>query len=66
MSVAQSETKESRAVCERCDRESDQMITFTAPDNSKRYVCWNCLYRDEKRINVSARWSRPRRGGVRS
>lgn len=48
-------------VCERCDRESRYLIKLVAPDNSVHYVCWNCLYRTEKRINVSPRFKRARR-----
>ena len=48
-------------VCERCDHESQRLTKLLAPDNSAHYVCWNCLYRTEKHINVSHRWKRARR-----
>ena len=49
-------------ICERCDRESAHMTELKAPDNRVQRVCWSCLYRTEKRINVSQRWQRARRG----
>ncbi|HEX8177970.1 MAG TPA: hypothetical protein VF525_00360 [Pyrinomonadaceae bacterium] len=49
-------------VCERCDRESQYLIKQLAADNSVHYVCWDCLRREEKRINVSSRFKRGRRG----
>jgi len=48
-------------VCDRCDRESDRLIRQLAPDNTVRYVCWDCLRREEKRVNVSRRFKRARR-----
>ncbi|HKP72927.1 MAG TPA: hypothetical protein VJT82_08320 [Pyrinomonadaceae bacterium] len=50
------------AVCERCDKESTRTIELTAPGGRVERVCWSCLYRQEKRINVSERWRRGRRG----
>lgn len=47
--------------CERCERESRHMIKLTEPDNTFHYVCWNCLYREEKHINVNRSWKRERR-----
>lgn len=47
--------------CEKCDRETRQVIKLTAPDNSVRYVCWSCFSRGEKRINVREDWRRQRR-----
>lgn len=44
--------------CESCDRESRHLAKLTAPDNSVRYVCWSCLYRQEKRVNVKETWKR--------
>ncbi len=54
--------EEAAGVCERCDRESRHLIRQVAPDNSVSYVCWDCLRRQEKRINVSSRFKRGRRG----
>jgi hypothetical protein len=48
-------------VCERCDRESQHLIRQLAPDNSVHYVCWDCLRRTEKRVNLSPRFKRTRR-----
>ena len=48
-------------VCERCDRESEHLIKQLAPDNSAHYVCWDCLRREEKRVNVQPRFKRDRR-----
>jgi hypothetical protein len=45
-------------VCERCDRESQHMIKLLARDNTAHYVCWDCLRREEKHINVSRRFKR--------
>lgn len=56
------ETQESAAgVCERCDRESRHLIKLLEPNNSVHYVCWDCVRRAEKRVNVSSRWQRDRR-----
>jgi hypothetical protein len=49
-------------ICERCDKENAHMTKLTAPDNRVQHVCWSCLYRTEKRINVSRQWQRARRG----
>ena len=48
-------------VCDRCDRESEHLIRKLAPDNTVQYVCWDCLRREEKRVNVSRRFKRDRR-----
>ncbi len=48
-------------VCERCERESQHLIKLIAPDNTAHHVCWDCLRREEKRINVSPRFKRARR-----
>ncbi len=49
-------------ICERCDKESAHMAELRDADNRTHYVCWTCLYRTEKRINVNRRWQRSRRG----
>ena len=49
------------SVCERCDRESRHLHKLLAADNSVHYVCWDCLRRQEKHINVSTRFKRARR-----
>ncbi len=55
------EQEQTPQVCARCDRESQHLIKQLAPDNSARYVCWDCLRREEKRVNVSPRFRRARR-----
>jgi hypothetical protein len=47
--------------CEKCDRETPQLIKLTAPDNSASYVCWSCFARGEKRFNLRDSWRRERR-----
>jgi transcription elongation factor Elf1 len=56
------EESKTPVICERCDRESAHMAELKEPDNRVHHVCWSCLYRTEKRINVSQRWQRARRG----
>jgi len=58
---AQTPAADTSIVCELCDRESAHMITLTEPDNSTHYICWDCLRRSEKGINVNRRWKRERR-----
>jgi len=58
--MATTEEKDAR-VCERCERESAHMIMLTERDNSFHYVCWDCLRREEKHININRRWKRERR-----
>jgi ribosome-binding protein aMBF1 (putative translation factor) len=53
---------ETARVCERCDRESRHLTKWLDPDGSEHYVCWSCLQRTEKRVNLSQRWKRERRG----
>lgn len=43
--------------CERCHRESRHLIRFTQ-GNTPHYVCSDCLYREDKRINLKADWRR--------
>jgi len=47
--------------CERCDTESQHFIKFIGTDNQPHYVCWSCLSREEKRINLKETWKRGRR-----
>ena len=49
-------------ICERCDKESAHMTEVRDADDRVHHVCWTCLYRTEKRINVNQRWQRSRRG----
>jgi hypothetical protein len=48
--------------CDRCDRESRHLTRWLDPDGSVRHLCWSCLQRSEKRVNVNQRWKRERRG----
>ena len=48
-------------ICERCDKESERLTESREADDRVRRVCWSCLYRTEKRINVNQRWQRSRR-----
>jgi hypothetical protein len=52
--------KNSSNYCERCDQESKHLIKFVGADNLPHYVCWSCLHREEKRVNLKETW---RRGG---
>ncbi|HEY0083174.1 MAG TPA: hypothetical protein VGB61_10315 [Pyrinomonadaceae bacterium] len=49
-------------ICERCDKESPHMSESREADDRTRHVCWSCLHREEKRINLNRRWQRSRRG----
>ncbi|HLL15185.1 MAG TPA: hypothetical protein VK388_08980 [Pyrinomonadaceae bacterium] len=49
-------------ICERCDKESAHMAELREADDRVHHVCWSCLYRTEKRVNVNRRWQRTRRG----
>jgi hypothetical protein len=49
-------------ICERCDKESAHMTEVRDADDRVHHICWTCLYRTEKRINVNRRWQRSRRG----
>jgi hypothetical protein len=52
-------------VCERCDRETQRLTRWLDPDGTEHYVCWSCLQRREKRVNVSGTWKRGRREGAK-
>jgi hypothetical protein len=60
--MAKSETAladgEAAVVCEVCDRESRHLSRWLDPDGSVHLVCWSCLQRREKRVNVNQRWKR--------
>ena len=49
--------------CERCDQETERLIKFVGPDNSPHHVCWSCLAREEKKVNLKGTWKRGRRAG---
>ena len=50
--------EKTKARCERCDAETERMIKFVGPDNSPQYICWSCLMREEKGVNLKATWKR--------
>jgi hypothetical protein len=52
----QEEAKPNR--CERCDAETERLIKYVGPDNSLQYVCWPCVTRGEKRVNLKESWKR--------
>ncbi|MDT7603602.1 MAG: hypothetical protein QOF61_1599 [Acidobacteriota bacterium] len=52
---------EAAVVCEVCDRESRHLTAWLDPDSSVHQVCWSCLERREKRVNLNQRWKRGRR-----
>ena len=57
-----SEREEKAAgLCERCDRETTRLVKQLDADGSVHYVCWSCLYRQDKRINLKETWRRERR-----
>lgn len=47
--------------CERCDGETKGLIKFVGPDNAPQYICWSCLAREEKHVNLKETWKRGRR-----
>jgi hypothetical protein len=55
--------EESMSRCERCDQETERLIKFVGPDNSPHYVCWSCMAREEKKVNLKDTWKRGRRAG---
>ena len=52
------EAEERANRCERCDVETERLIKFVGPDNSPHYVCWSCLAREEKKVNLKETWKR--------
>ncbi|HEY0099255.1 MAG TPA: hypothetical protein VGB76_09930 [Pyrinomonadaceae bacterium] len=60
--MSKAEESKTPVICERCDKESAHMSELKEPDNRVHYVCWSCVNRTEKRINISRRWQRARRG----
>jgi hypothetical protein len=57
---------EASGTCERCDQETSRLTRWLDPDSSEHFVCWSCLQRREKRVNVSRTWKRGRREGAKS
>ncbi|HZH33145.1 MAG TPA: hypothetical protein VEY11_20425 [Pyrinomonadaceae bacterium] len=53
--------EKSTLICERCDQESTRMSESREADDRVHHVCWTCLHRTEKRININRRWQRSRR-----
>ncbi|HEY1403440.1 MAG TPA: hypothetical protein VGB05_04885 [Pyrinomonadaceae bacterium] len=54
--------KKPALICERCDKECAQMTEVREADDRVHHICWSCLNRAEKRVNVNQRWQRSRRG----
>ncbi len=50
--------KDAPVVCERCDQESQHLIKSIGPDNRAHYLCWSCVSRQEKRVNLKETWKR--------
>ena len=44
--------------CERCDAETERLLKYVGPDNSLQYLCWPCVMREEKRVNLKQTWKR--------
>jgi hypothetical protein len=67
--MAESETAlakgEAAVVCEVCDRESNHLSRWLDPDGSVHLICWSCLQRREKHVNVNERWKRGSREAAR-
>ena len=51
------------ARCAECDREMKHYITFTAPTNDAKNICWECLEREEKGFNARRGFRRESRYG---
>ena len=54
-------TESAPQLCERCERESRHLTRWLDPDGSVHHLCWSCLQRREKRVNLNQRWKRERR-----
>lgn len=44
--------------CEKCEQESHHVIKSMGTDNRPHYICWSCLTREEKGVNLSQTWKR--------
>lgn len=62
MAIAEQETATNQggptAHCERCNLESRHLIQQTEPGGASYSVCWKCVSRGEKRINLKESWKR--------
>jgi DNA-directed RNA polymerase subunit RPC12/RpoP len=47
--------------CERCDRETPNVVESMDEDNRLHHFCWDCVARDEKRFNQKPGWRRANR-----
>jgi hypothetical protein len=52
------EAEEKANRCERCDEETERLIKFVGPDNAAHHICWSCLSREEKHVNLKGTWKR--------
>jgi hypothetical protein len=51
--------------CDECDTMVDNYVTFVAPTNEIRHVCWNCQQREDKAFNTKPGWKRsPRQNDI--
>ena len=50
--------------CADCDREKDHYNVFLSASNEERYVCWECMQRDDKGFFTKRTFNRRGRGGV--
>jgi hypothetical protein len=50
--------------CADCDRETEHYNIFVSPINEERYVCWECMQRDDKGFFAKRTFKRSSRGGV--
>lgn len=46
--------------CERCHQEHTHFVQVIGPHNEPHRVCWECINRAEKRINLRPSWRRMR------
>ena len=60
--AAAATTEAAPQLCELCDRESRHLSRWLDPDGTVHHLCWSCLQRREKRVNINRRWKRERRG----
>ena len=44
--------------CDECDTVRDHYVSFVAPTNEVRHVCWNCQERADKAFNTKDGWHR--------
>ncbi len=50
--------EKSAVICERCDQKTLHTIKSMSSDNRVHLVCWSCISREEKRVNLKSTWKR--------